>query len=200
MLRRILLATAVFGAWTSLALADVSMNPQSAPKGAYEQNSDHTVVGFCTSHMELSTYCGRFDKTTAKLTFNGSQPERSTVTATIDLSSVNTPSAELNDKLKKELFRNGSTATFTSTEVKLNGKNEGTITGNLAINGVTKPITLKVKFNGGEPFPFGDKYVLGFSATAAFKRSDFGLTDMVGAQFAGDDVSLQIDIEFLQVK
>lgn len=200
MLRRILLATAVFGAWTSLALADVSMNTQSAPKGAYEQNSDHTVVGFCTSHMELSTYCGRFDKTTAKLTFNGSQPERSTVTATIDLSSVNTPSAELNDKLRKELFRNGSTATFTSTEVKLNGKNEGTVTGNLAINGVTKPVTLKVKFNGGEPFPFGDKYVLGFSATTAFKRSDFGLTDMVGAQFAGDDVSLQIDIEFLQVK
>ena len=61
MLRRILLATAAFGAWTSLALADVSMNPQSAPKGAYEQNSDHTVVGFCTSHMELSSYCGRFD-------------------------------------------------------------------------------------------------------------------------------------------
>ncbi|MBI1213057.1 MAG: hypothetical protein GC190_16460 [Alphaproteobacteria bacterium] len=200
MLRRIVLATAVFGAWTSLAFADISMNPQSAPKGAYEQNSDHTVVGFCLSHLELSTYCGRFNKTTAKLTFNGSLPERSTVTATIDLMSVDTPSSVLNDKLKKELFRNGSTATFTSTDVKLDGNNQGTVTGKLSINGVTKPVTLKVKFTGGEPFPFGDKYVLGFSANGSFKRSDFNLTDMVGAQFAGDVVSLQIDIEFLQVK
>ena len=61
-------------------------------------------------------------------------------------------------------------------------------------------MTLKVKFNGGEPFPFGDKYVLGFSATGAFKRSDFGLNDMVGVNFAGDDITLAIDIEFLQVK
>src|SRR5262249_53313604 len=114
MLRRILLATALFGTWTGLALADVSSNAQSAPKGAYEQNSDHTVVGFCTTHMELSTYCGRFDKTTAKLTFNGAQPERSTVTATIDLSSVNVPSAELTGMLKSQLFHKGSTATFTS--------------------------------------------------------------------------------------
>ncbi len=200
MLHRILLATALFGAWTALAFADVSTNPQSAPKGTYEQNPDHTVVGFCTSHMELSTYCGRFNKTTAKLTFNGSQPDKSTVTATIDLSSVDVQSKKLTGLLQKELFRNGPTATFTSTEVKIDGKSEGTITGNLAINGVTKPVTLKVKFNGGEPYPFGDKYVLGFSATGSFKRSDFNLTDMVGAQFAGDVVTLSIEIEFLQVK
>jgi polyisoprenoid-binding protein YceI len=200
MLRRILLATALFGAWSALAFAAVSTNPQSAPKGNYEQNPDHTVVGFCTSHMELSTYCGRFDKTTAKLTWNGSQPDRSTVTATIDLTSVNVQSAELNGMLKDQLFKKGSTATFTSTEVKVDGQNQGTITGNLAINGETKPVTLKVKFNGGEPYPFGDKYVLGFQATGSFKRSDFGLTEMTGAQFAGDVVNLQIDIEFLQIK
>jgi polyisoprenoid-binding protein YceI len=200
MLRRIVLATAVFGLWSAFAFADVSTNPQSAPKGAYEQNTAHTVVAFCTSHMEISTYCGRFNKTTAKLSFNGAQPEKSTVTATIDLSSVDTISDALDDKLRKELFKNGTTATFTSTAVTVDGKNEGTITGNLAINGVTKPVTLKVKFTGGKPYPFGDKYMLGFSAAGSFKRSDFNLTEMQGGQFAGDVVSLTIDIEFLQVK
>ncbi len=200
MLRRILFAAAVLPLSSAVAFADVSSNPQSAPKGAYEHNPDHTLVSFCLSHMELSTYCGRFNKVSAKLTFNGAQPDKSTVTATIDLASVDTPSKELNDKLIKELFKGGTTATFTSTAVTLNGKSEGTITGNLAINGKTKPVTLKVKFNGGEPYPFGDKYVLGFSATGAFKRSDFGLTDMVGANFAGDDVTLSIDVEFLQSK
>lgn len=200
MLRRTLFAVTVFGAWSAVAFADVSSNPQSAPKGNYEQNPDHTVVGFCLSHMEISTYCGRFDKTTAKLSFNGSQPDKSTVTATIDLSSVDVPSHELTDKLRKELFKNGPTATFTSTAVTIGGKNEGSVTGNLTINGTTKPVTLKVKFNGGKPFPFGDKYVLGFTAGGSFKRSDFGLTDMLGTQFAGDDVTLLIDIEFLQLK
>ena len=144
MIHRILIVAALFAGWTALAFADVSSNPQSSPKGAYEQNPDHSVVGFCTSHMELSTYCGRFDKTTAKLTWNGSQPERSTVTATIDLQSVNTPSTELNGMLKSQLFAKSATATFTSTEVKVDGQSQGTITGNLAINGVTKPVTLKV--------------------------------------------------------
>ena len=200
MLRRLLFVTAILPLCSALAVADISSNPQSAPKGAYDQNPDHTLVSFCLSHMELSTYCGRFDKASAKLTFNGAQPDKSTVTATIDLTSVDTPSKELTGKLVKELFRSGTTATFTSTAVTLNGKSEGTVTGNLAINGATKPVTLKVKFNGGEPYPFGDKYVLGFSATGAFKRSDFGLTDMVGANFAGDDVTLAIDVEFLQSK
>lgn len=200
MLRRILLSTVLFGVWTALAFADVSTNPQSAPKGAYEQNSSHTVVTFCTTHMEISTYCGRFNTTTAKLTWNGAQPDKSTVTASIDLTSVDTPSDALNQKLKNELFRKGSTATFTSTEVKLSGDNAGTITGDFSINGVTKPVTLKVTFSGGKPFPFGDKYLIGFAATGSFKRSDFGLTEMQGANFASDLVNLQIDIEFLQVK
>jgi polyisoprenoid-binding protein YceI len=200
MLRRILLPTALLGIWPAVAFADVSTNPQSAPKGTYEQNSSHTVVAFCTTHMEVSTYCGRFNKTTAKLTFNGAQPDKSTVSAIIDLTSVDTPSDALNQKLKNELFKTGATATFTSTEVKVDGSNQGTITGNLAINGVTKPVTLKAKFIGGKPFPFGDKYMIGFAATGSFKRSDFGLTEMQGAQFASDVVNLQIDIEFLQVK
>lgn len=200
MLRRIFLATALFAGWTALAFADVSTNPQSAPKGAYEQNSSHTVVTFCTVHMDVSTYCGRFKNTTAKLNWNGAQPDKSTVTASIDLTSVDTPSDALNQKLKNELFSKGPTATFTSKAVKVNGNNEGTITGDFSINGVTKPVTLNVKFNGGKPFPFGDKYLIGFSATGSFKRSDFGLTEMQGQQFASDLVNLEIEIEFLQVK
>jgi len=195
MLRRILIATAVVGAWSAIAFADVSSNPQSAPKGNYEQNSDHTVVGFCLSHMEISTYCGRFDKTTAKLSFNGSQPDKSTVTATIDLSSVDVPSHELTDKLRKELFKNGPTATFTSTAVTIGGKNEGSVTGNLTINGTTKPVTLKVKFNGGmASHPMAKKPATGFSATAIVKRSDLSMTNAV--PFVGDDVAVLIETEF----
>jgi len=122
------------------------------------------------------------------------------VTSVAPSSTRGNPSDALNQKLKNELFKAGSTATFTSKEIKVAGNNEGTITGDFTINGVTKPVTLQVKFTGGKPFPFGDKYLIGFAATGSFKRSDFGLTEMQGAQFASDVVNLQIDIEFLQVK
>lgn len=199
MLRRVPYIAVVLGVSSLPVLAEVSKNPQSARKGTYEIDQNHTLVTFCTSHMDISTYCGRFKKTTGKLVFNGSQPERSTLTATIDLTSVDTTSDELNNKLRKELFKTDKnpTATFVSTAIAKTSADEGTVTGDLTINGVTKSVTLKTKFVGGQAFPFGDKYQLGFSAQGTFKRSDFALTDMVGAQFAGDDVTLFIDAEFL---
>lgn len=199
MLRRTIAVAVVLSLSTLGAVAEVSKNPQSARKGAYEADPDHTGVSFCLSHMDISTYCGRFNKIKATLTFNGAQPEKSALSVTIDLNGVDTTSAALNDKLRKELFKTDKTptATFTSTSVATTGTGEGTVTGDLAINGTTKPVTLKVKFNGGQAFPFGDKYQLGFSAEASFKRSEFGLTDMVGAQFAGDEVTLTINAEFL---
>jgi polyisoprenoid-binding protein YceI len=200
MLRRILSAVAAIALCSAPAFAQASRNPQSAPNGAYQQNSDHSVVGFCTAHMDVSTFCGRFNKTTARLNFNGAQPHQSAVTATIDLTSVDTTSDELDGKLRRELFRRGASATFRSTAVRVDGNNQGTITGDLAINGVTKPVTLKVRFTGGRPFPFGNQYMIGFNATGSFRRSEFGLTEMPGIQFAGDVVSLAIDIEFLQVR
>lgn len=199
MLRRILITAVVLAVSSLPVLAEVSKNPQSARKGAYEADPNHMIVRFCTSHMDISIYCGRFNKTTAKLTFNGAQPDKSTLSATIDLNSVDTPSDPLDDKLRKELFKTDKnpTATFTATAIAITGADEGTVTGDFTINGTTKPVTLKTQFLGGQAFPFGDKYQLGFSAEATIKRSDFGLTDMVGAQFAGDDVTLKIDIEFL---
>jgi polyisoprenoid-binding protein YceI len=199
MLRRTIAVAVILSLSTLAAVAEVSKNPQNARKGSYEADADHTSVAFCLSHMDISTYCGRFDKIKASLTFNGAQPEKSVLSVTIDLNSINTSSAALNDKLRKELFKTDKTptATFTSTAVATTGSDEGTVTGDLAINGTTKPVTLKVKFNGGQAFPFGDKYQLGFAAGATLKRSDFGLTDMVGAQFAGDEVTLTINAEFL---
>src|SRR5438128_11346250 len=119
MLRRALLVAVVLGVSSLPVLAEVSKNPQSARKGAYDADPNHTVITFCTSHMDISTYCGRFKKTTGKLAFNGSQPERSTLTVTIDLNSVDTTSDELNNKLRKELFKTDKnpTATFTSTAI-----------------------------------------------------------------------------------
>jgi polyisoprenoid-binding protein YceI len=182
--------------------ADVSKNPKTAPKGAYEMDPVHTTLTFCTVHMGLSNYCGRFNKSQGTLVFNGSEPEKSKLSVTIDVASLDTASDKLDGKLRDELFKTSehATATFKSTRVAVTGDNAGEITGDLTIRGVTKPVTLKATFNGGTMHPFANAYALGFSAEAKFKRSEFGLTDMPGEQFASDEVTLYIDSEFVAKK
>ena len=74
----------------------------------------------------------------------------------------------------------------------------GTITGDLTIRDVTKPVTLDVTFTGTELNPLDDSRVLGFQATATIKRSDFGMTGMIWEPLVGDDVKLIIEAMFQQ--
>lgn len=180
------------------AMADVSTNPQSAPKGKYELDPSHTGVLFCIRHMGLSDYCGRFNKVSGSITFNGSQPEKSTADITIDLASVDTPSDALDGKIKDEFFEVAKhpTATFKATGIKITGKNEGEITGDLTLRGVTKKLTLKTSFNGGQAHPFKPAYMIGFSAAASFNHADFGFPAVAWRVFIGDEIKLYIEAEF----
>ncbi|MBV9061560.1 MAG: polyisoprenoid-binding protein, partial [Alphaproteobacteria bacterium] len=105
---------------------------------------------------------------------------------------------ELDQTLKSSVFHTDKfpTATFVSTQSTKTGPNTGTVTGNLTIAGVTKPVTLNVTFNGGRnsPFPL-QPYRIGFDATGTVKRSDFGLTHVIWSGMVSDEVSLSIECE-----
>jgi polyisoprenoid-binding protein YceI len=198
MLRASLICAAALSALP--ALADVSKNPQNAAKGTYRIDPPHAVVMFCISHYGgTSNYCGWFPKVSGILQFNGAQPEKSSITATIDLARVQTRSDELDGRLRDDLFEVAKfgTATFKSTSVKVTGTNEGEITGDLSLHGVTKPVTLKATFNGGQPRPIGSGYMVGFSAAGTVKLADFALTNVAWKVFVGDEVTLRIEAEFV---
>ncbi len=182
--------------------ADVSMNPQSAPKGTYKLEPSHSSVLFCIRHMEISDYCGRFDTITGKLVFNGAQPGISSSTVEITVASIDTPSAALNDKLRNEFFEvtKFPKASFTAKSVKVTGKNEGEVTGDLTLHGVTRPVTLKTTFNGGLVHPFANAYAIGFSAMATIRIADFNFPDVAWKIFVADEVKLYIETEFVADK
>lgn len=73
-----------------------------------------------------------------------------------------------------------------------------TITGNLTLNGVTRPVTLEAKFYGAGKMPaaMGGQENIGFTATATIKRSDFGV--MMGIPLVSDEVKLNIAAAFLK--
>jgi polyisoprenoid-binding protein YceI len=68
------------------------------------------------------------------------------------------------------------------------------VTGNLTLHGVTKPVTLDVKFNGAGTNPLDKKYTVGFEVSGAIKRSDFGVNTYV--PLIGDDVKITISAGF----
>lgn len=193
-----LLAFAAVAATASAFAGEASLNPQSAPKGTYELSKAHSLVTFCIRHLDISTYCGWFPKLSGKLKFNGSQPMTSTVDITIDMNGVQSRSDELDQRLRNDMFEVAKfpTATFKTNGAKVTGPNQGDVEGNLTLHGVTRPVILKTTFNGGRASPFGQGYLVGFSADATIKLADFGLAGVAWKSFVGDEVTLHIETEF----
>ncbi|MDE1987063.1 MAG: polyisoprenoid-binding protein [Alphaproteobacteria bacterium] len=194
-------------AFASVAVAtsaqNVSTDAKQAPTGRYELAKSHSQVLFAIPHEGLTNYHGRFDRLSGTLNFDSAEPEKSAVSVTIETSSVDTPSQELNGTLAgKTVFdaQEFPTATFQSTSIVRTGANTGKITGNLTIKNITKPVTLDATFNGGRVDPMSGAYVIGFSASTSIKRSDFGITGMVWEPFVGDNVTLTIEAMFQQQK
>jgi len=86
------------------------------------------------------------------------------------------------------------TATFTSTSIAKSGDGL-TISGNLTLHGVTKPVVLQADKPAGPANGMDKKPHYGFSATTTLKRTDFGIGAKVPPAIVGDDVSLTIDLD-----
>lgn len=124
----------------------------------------------------------------------------STVTVTIDAASINTGDAGRDAHLRSADFwdaENKPTWTFLSTGVE-GTEEEFTVTGDLTINEVTRPVALQAEFNGGVVDAFGARRV-GFSATTEISRKGFGLTwnaaMETGGFLVGDKVKIELEVE-----
>ncbi|WP_332763661.1 YceI family protein [Phenylobacterium sp.] len=194
------------------AAAAAAAVTNTAPSGAYIVDLDHTSVIFRVNHMGLSHYTARFTKVTGDLQFDPANPAAMSVSVAIDPRSLETDYPEptklnFDGELAGPNFLDAAKfpqMTFKSTRVETTGANTARVTGDLALRGVTKPLTLDVTFNGGLAAhamdPKGSR--IGFSARGALKRSEFGMTYGVpapGSNFGvGDEVEVIIETELTQ--
>ena len=186
------------------ALSAISILPASAqtslnvPAATYTIDPRHTQIIFSVRHMGLSTFYGRFGHITGTLAFDPAQPGKSALNAQVDLTNIQTHVDELDKELSTSVFHADKfpMASFVSTQSTKATENTGTVTGNLTIDGVTRPVTLNVTFNGGRnsPMPL-QPYRIGFNATGTVKRSDFGLTHMMWSGLVSDEIGLMIECE-----
>lgn len=169
------------------------------PAGVYEVEPTHTSLHFRLSHWGLSQYTARFDRITGTIDFNPANPTASRTDITVDPASISTGLPEFNTKLANDVFRAnaGGTIRFVSTGLTATSPTTGVMTGDLTMAGATRPVTLTVAFNGGQPNPFaGGRQSVGFSARGVLKRSEWGITNWSSG--VGDDVEIIVEAEFLQ--
>ena len=158
----------------------------------------HSEITFSVKHMMISKVKGQFKTFNAEIESEDENFKNAKVNATIQTDSIDTNNADRDAHLKGEDFfnsRNYPTITFES-----NSLNEG-VTGNLTLNGITKPITLEVDFGGIGQDPWGNTKA-GFSFEGKIKRSDFGLNWNAALEAGGvlvsDDVKIAGELQFVK--
>ena len=157
----------------------------------------HSEVTFSILHLSLANVRGRFGNIGGTIVLNQADITKSTVNVTIDVTTVDTGVGQRDDDLKSAHFFDAGqfpAATFVSRGVAKSG-NGLTVSGNLTLHGVTKPVVLEVEGPTG-PVPGMDhKPHSGFSAVTTINRTDFGIGTNYPATVVGDEVKLTIDLD-----
>lgn len=157
----------------------------------------HSEVDFSVSHLTISNVHGRFGKIQATLNYDGADVSKSTVKATIDVSTVDTGEEARDKHLKTPDFFDVATyptATFVSTSVEKSGTGL-TVKGDLTLHGVTKPVVLTVSGPVGPVQGMDKKQHAGFTATTTISRSAFGIGTKFPSGVVGDEVKLSIELD-----
>jgi polyisoprenoid-binding protein YceI len=160
----------------------------------------HSGVDFSILHMSLSNVRGHFGNIGGSIVWNDGDITKSAVNVTIDVTTVDTGVAARDADLKSDHFFDVAqfpTATFVSTGVS---KSSGglTVSGNLTLHAVTKPVVLQIQGPKGPVTGMDKKLHSGFSGTTTVKRTDFGIATKYPASMVGDDVTLNIDLDVVK--
>jgi polyisoprenoid-binding protein YceI len=160
----------------------------------------HTSIGFSVPHLVVSSVDGRFKEASATVKLDDADLTKSEVSVTINAGSVDTGDAKRDEHLRGADFFDAKkfpTLSFKSTKISKAGKGY-TLTGNLTIRDVTKPVTLDATVSAPVKTPWGNQ-ARAATLTGKVKRGDFGLkwnkALETGGVVVGDDVTINVKAE-----
>jgi polyisoprenoid-binding protein YceI len=167
--------------------------------GTWTVDPVHSDVAFTVRHMMVSKVRGHFTRFQGELVL-APDPLDSTVTATIDLTSIDTNNPQRDDDLRSANYleiQTHPTMTYRSTGIR-HSEDGFDVDGELSLHGVTRQVPLALDVNGFSRDPYGGTRA-GFSATAEINRQDFGITTNIpmdgGGVVVGDRIQIFIEIE-----
>jgi polyisoprenoid-binding protein YceI len=182
--------------WLALAPALAA-----AEEAVYALDPVHTRVAFQVSHAGFSQPVGSFSKVEGQLRFDPDDWSGAQLSVRIPVATLNLGDEDWQQKILDRTFfdaRRFPQASFVSTRVESSGPNTATVTGELSLHGVTRPLTLQVTLNALKRHPLTRKRTAGFSATGTLRRSEFGMD--AWKNVVGDEVRLIIEAEAIRDK
>jgi len=169
--------------------------PAFAADYVVDAKGAHASINFRIQHLGYSWLTGRFNTFEGDFSYDQSNPDASKISLTVDTTSLDSNHAERDKHLRSPDFLNVGkhpTAKFESTGFRANGDGSAKLSGNLTLNGVTKPVDIAVKKIGEGKDPWGG-YRAGFEGTTQFKLKDFGINYNLGP--ASETVYLDLHVE-----
>lgn len=170
------------------------IGPLTVPSGNYTMDKTHGYVTFSYLHKGLSNPQLRFNDVDATLVLDADHPENSQINVTIKAANIDSGVAKFDTHLNSVDFFNSAAnplITFKTTGFMRASATTGTMTGDLTMMGVSKPIAFDVTLIGTAE---GDNPAIGVEGRGSLLRSDFGLGKFV--PYVGDNVSIVISAEF----
>lgn len=185
---------------TALAAATLT-TPAFAASEAYVLDASHSQIVFSYNHLGYSTNFGMFSGFEGEIAFDQEDPAASSVNVSFPVRTMFTGwEARFDHFMGDDFFGadDDEMVTFASTAIEVTGDNTAMITGDLTLNGVTKPVVLDATLNQASNHPMAEKPWAGFDATATLLRSDFEVGAF--APFVSDEVEIMISIEAMKAE
>ena len=184
--------------------AAVALAPMTVLADSYEIDTAHSTVSFQVRHLGISKVRGWFTGFGGSLDFDPANLGATKIQGTIDAASVDTRNEERDEHLRgKDFFwvEKHPTFSFEASKVEAGSDDTVTVTGNLTMRGVTKPITFDAEYLGSTVDPWG-KHKAGFSASTTINRKDWGIVWNkfldAGGLTVGDKIKIELEIEALK--
>jgi len=183
-------------------MSTTTATPATATRTKWAIDPTHSEVTFKVKHLMIANVKGAFQKFNASIEAVGTDFGNARVQATLDAASIFTNEENRDTHLRSADFfdvEQHPHLHFTGTDMKHVGGNDYTLTGDLTIKGITKPVTLEVEFGGRNTDPWGNEK-LAFALNGKIDRKDWGLTWNAALETGGvlvsDDVRISAELQF----
>jgi polyisoprenoid-binding protein YceI len=184
--------------FAALALVTTLLaTPAFAAPEKYTLDPSHSQIVFSYDHLGFSTTYGMFSGINGEVMFDQADPAASSVSVSFPVRSMLTGWEERFQHFMSPDFFNAAddaaAVTFVSTGIEVTGENTANITGDVTINGVTKPLVIAATMTKADTHPMANKAWVGFNGTATLLRSEFNLGAFVPN--VGDEINIILSIE-----
>lgn len=183
-----------------LVLSLLFISATAFAQTSWKNDPMHSVLGFTVTHLGIADVPGHFSDYDVTITSSKEDFSDAVVELVVQTASIDTRVEPRNNHLKSPDFFNVEkfpTMAFKSSGIRKSGKDQYKLTGDLTLNGITKPVTVTMDYRGTTANPNAKGApVAGIQITGKIKRSDFDLGSGFPAPMISDEVIIKADGEF----